>query len=95
MKHMESLGIRALKINASAIVRRVAAGESFTVTDRGRPVARLVPWAADSVVERLIADGHAVAPVADGDLLDLATIPPAPGVPLPSRLLAELRRDER
>lgn len=54
MKHMSAMaeysvsesatvGIRALKQNASAVVARVAAGETLTITDRGRPVARIVP----------------------------------------------------
>jgi prevent-host-death family protein len=40
---IERIGIRALQVNALAIVRRVAAGRRITVTDGGRPVARLVP----------------------------------------------------
>jgi prevent-host-death family protein len=40
---MEQVGVRELKQNASAVLRRVAAGESLVVTDRGRPVARLSP----------------------------------------------------
>lgn len=40
---MHSVGIRALKQNASAVIARVANGESIEVTDRGRPVARIVP----------------------------------------------------
>ncbi|HXM54478.1 MAG TPA: type II toxin-antitoxin system prevent-host-death family antitoxin [Candidatus Dormibacteraeota bacterium] len=43
---VERVGIRALQVNALAIVRRVAAGRRITVTDGGRPVARLVPWDA-------------------------------------------------
>ncbi len=34
---------RDLRNDVSAILRRVAAGESFTVTVRGEPVAELVP----------------------------------------------------
>jgi prevent-host-death family protein len=40
---MEQVGIRALQQHASEVVRRVAGGEVVEVTDRGRPVARLVP----------------------------------------------------
>jgi len=45
MKHMSEVGIRALKQNASAVVAAAAAGEEITITDRGRPVAQLVPLA--------------------------------------------------
>ena len=44
---MDEVGIRALKRNASAVVSVVAAGESVTITDRGRPVAVLAPLPAD------------------------------------------------
>lgn len=41
MKHMAEVGIRALKQNASAVVARAAAGETVTITDRGRAVAQM------------------------------------------------------
>jgi prevent-host-death family protein len=37
------VGIRALREDLSRIVRRVQRGEVVEVTDRGQPVARLVP----------------------------------------------------
>lgn len=37
------VGIRELREDLSRIVRRVQRGEVWEVTDRGRPVARLVP----------------------------------------------------
>lgn len=37
------VAIRELKANLSAFIRRAAAGELITVTDRGRPVAVLGP----------------------------------------------------
>ena len=41
---MSSVGIRELKINASAIVRRVREhGEVIDITDHGEVVARLIP----------------------------------------------------
>jgi len=46
---MPKVGIRALKQNASAVVAEVASGELVTITDRGRPVALLVPVAARRV----------------------------------------------
>lgn len=52
------VGIRALQQTASKVVARVEAGETLTITDRGRPVARLVPI-ADSPLEQLLATGAA------------------------------------
>ncbi len=40
---MENIGIRELRQNASRYVAAAARGESMMVTDRGDPVARLVP----------------------------------------------------
>ena len=40
---MKEVGIRALKQNASAVVAEVAAGETVIITDRGRPVAQILP----------------------------------------------------
>lgn len=39
----ESVGIRELKQNASAVIRRVEAGETVVVTHRGVPVATINP----------------------------------------------------
>lgn len=40
---MESTGVADLKARLSEYLSRVKAGEEVLVTDRGRPVARLVP----------------------------------------------------
>lgn len=58
MKHMTEVGIRALKQNASAVVAEAAAGEAVTITDRGRPVARMTAIPA-SRLEALIDAGRA------------------------------------
>lgn len=45
-------GIRELKEQLSAYIRRVKRGETIVITDRGKPVGRLVPY-SDSLAERL------------------------------------------
>ena len=40
---MRSISVGELRQNASKYLEDVAAGESIEITDRGRPVARLVP----------------------------------------------------
>ena len=67
------VGIRALRRNLSAYLQRLNRGERFEITDRGRPVALLVPIAGNrSPLPRLVAQGRARMPVRN--LLDL----PAP-----------------
>jgi prevent-host-death family protein len=92
--NMRSIGIRELRQNASRYLRDVEAGETIEVTDRGRPVARLVPVPVVSGLGELIAAGR-VIPARD-DLLALGPpVAAAPGVPLPSELLADMRAGER
>ncbi len=45
--------IRELKANLSGLIRRVQAGETVTVRVRGRPAARIVPFAASPGVATL------------------------------------------
>ena len=91
---MVSVGIRELRQRASELLRRVAAGETIEVTDRGRPVALLSPLPQAGPLERLRAAGD--VDLAAADLEEL----PAPlrleaGQEAPSAVLARLRRDER
>lgn len=94
---MSEVGIRELKQNASEVVARVEAGEEITVTNRGRPVARLLPHACQprrSRLEELIARGEATP--ARGSLADLPPPrPPLPGRRSLSEVLMEMRDDER
>jgi prevent-host-death family protein len=71
MKHREhSVGVRELRQNLSVYLRRVTAGETLEVTDRGRPVAVLAPRKeSEGPLARMIALGRATAPA--GDLLEL------------------------
>ena len=91
---MESVGVRELRQNASALLRRVAAGESIVVTDRGRPVARLSPVQAGGGLEELRAAGlvrEATKRMRDAP----PALAPAPDLPTPSQVLAAARADER
>jgi prevent-host-death family protein len=74
---MGRVGIRELKQNASAVVARAAAGETVTITDRGKPVAQITPLPT-SRLDQLIAAGLAIPP--KGDLRDLPEPKPIPGV---------------
>ena len=91
------VGIRELRQQASAVLRRVVDGEVIEVTDHGHPIARIVPLRL-GVLDQLVLEGRATG--ASDDLLDLMgslDLPAAgeaDGRP-PSLALAELRSDER
>lgn len=51
------VGVKELKARLSEFLARVEGGEDLVVTDRGRPVARLVPFASGSAVDRGIDAG--------------------------------------
>jgi prevent-host-death family protein len=56
---MRTIGVRELRQHASRYLDEVAAGESIEITDRGRPVARLVPITGDPW-EDLVSAGEVV-----------------------------------
>lgn len=91
---MKCITVRQLRQQASDWLRQVEAGEAFQVTNRGRPVALLIPMPRSSTLDQLVKAGRAVA--AEGDLLELtAPLPPREGQPLPSVILAAVRATER
>lgn len=76
------------------MLRRVEAGETIEVTDRGRPVAVLAPLPDEGGLARLRRAGQTDGPDATfGELPE--PLMPAEGARLPSEVLAELRRGER
>ncbi|MEJ7798284.1 MAG: type II toxin-antitoxin system prevent-host-death family antitoxin [Solirubrobacteraceae bacterium] len=91
---MRSIGIRELRQQASRHLRDVERGETIEVTDRGRPVALLVPVPHTGPADQLIASGR-MEPAKGDPLAHGEPLEPLPGVPLPSEVLEEFRRDER
>ncbi|MFY1688613.1 type II toxin-antitoxin system Phd/YefM family antitoxin [Plantactinospora sp. WMMB782] len=47
---MERIGVRAPNQNTSLVLARVSGGETVEITDRGQPIARLVPIGTDRSV---------------------------------------------
>jgi len=99
MSHMETIGVRELRRDASRWLARARAGEVITITDRGRPVAQLGPLPEPNGYDALVAAGR-IRP-GDGrtwdellDELDRDLPIEDEGVSL-SDALGELRGDER
>ena len=91
---MNKIGVRELRQHASRWLARVAGGESFEVTDRGRPVALLIPPPPEEGLASLLATGS--ARLGTGHLADLD--PPQAaraGAPTASEALERLRVEER
>jgi len=88
------VGVRELRQNLSVYLRRVEAGESFEVTERGRPVARLTPEppATMSVLDRLIAEGRATR--GRGNLADLPPPKKLPPGPSMTEIIRQMRDEE-
>jgi prevent-host-death family protein len=91
---MERVGVRELRLNPGQVLRRVKQGQVVEVTERGRPVARLVPVTYPSVLERMIAEGLATpATKTTAELLAVEVPPSEPWEPSSEEVLAEIRRD--
>jgi prevent-host-death family protein len=88
---MDRIGVRELRQHASRYLARVAKGETIEVTDRGRPVARLVPIGSDTWAD-LVAAGKVIPAEEETDITDEA--PRDYGIDATAALGA-MRADER
>jgi prevent-host-death family protein len=83
------MGIRELRDNFTAAVRRVRAGETIEVTSDGEPVALLTP-VPKTRRERLIAEGRLI-PARDPLSPLPRPVPPLPGTPTTDEIIADDR----
>ncbi|MCK9494379.1 MAG: type II toxin-antitoxin system prevent-host-death family antitoxin [Dehalococcoidia bacterium] len=93
-----TIGIRELRQHASRYLRRVRAGETITVTDRGEPVAEIRPIkSGGSIYERLVAEGRLrpATVTLDEVLAKHPPVPMKPGDPLLSDIVIAMRDEER
>jgi prevent-host-death family protein len=86
------VGVRELRQNLSVYLREIERGKSFEITDRGQPVAMLIPLPrAATPLEKLIASGRASRPT--GDLLELG--PPKGKASTAASAALAVQREER
>lgn len=86
--------MRELRQRASDWLAEVQRGRRFEVTNRGRPVALLIPIPPGNEIERLTAAGRLSVP--KRSLSEVGPpLPPVPGQPLPSEIIEQMRADER
>lgn len=87
-----NVGIRELKNHLSGFLDRVKAGEEITVTEHGRPIARLTSISPD--VDRmalLVEAGIVVPPLQAQRRLPSKRVRLAPGMPL-NEVVAQQRQ---
>ena len=88
---VETIGIRELRQNASVWVAKAKAGVTIQITDRGRPVARLVPLTpAEHARDKLIAECQLIPAAAPRVALSTADLIEGPSL---SSVLDEQRSD--
>lgn len=87
--YMVEVGVRELKGSLSKYLRRVRAGETVVITDRGRPIARIIPSSVPEDLARLMAEGRVTW--SGGPYIPPEPVPIEPGPPL-SDYISEDRR---
>ncbi|MEP6649582.1 MAG: type II toxin-antitoxin system prevent-host-death family antitoxin [Lapillicoccus sp.] len=89
---MERVGIRELRQNASALLRRVERGEIIDITNHGHVVGRLVPANGLSRARGDLIDSGDLRP-GRGNPLDIRPVTLEPGSPSSAQTLDELREE--
>ena len=77
------VGIRDLRDNLSRHLEAVKDGGEITVTEHGRPVARIVPYVEPTRFEQMVADGRITLP-------SQPKCPPPEPIANPGRPLSEI-----
>jgi prevent-host-death family protein len=96
----ESVTVTELNQQTTAVLRRVKAGQSLPITERGRVVAFLTPppptVTGNPTIDRWIAEGRLLPQAVPGTVLDLLPLPePADdGFSLSDAVIAERERDQ-
>ena len=85
-------GIRELRENLRAYLERVKNGDTVLVTERGKPVARIVRAEADEAYERLVQEGVITPAVRPKRPIDFEGLPRLRGRPTLSDIVIEQRR---
>ncbi|MDR1998507.1 MAG: type II toxin-antitoxin system prevent-host-death family antitoxin [Frankiaceae bacterium] len=85
---MAVVTVTELNHHTREVLDRVRAGEDLVITDRGRPIARLVPEVPDRW-SQLISSGRVKPATASGPL----DLDPARTGPSTSEVIDELRQD--
>lgn len=91
---LSSVGIREAKIELSKILKRVKSGREVIITDRGRPIAKIVPLGLENLpleerVKRLEGQGLLTA------IVRKSRKPLPPPLPAPEGQVQRLLQEDR
>ena len=86
-----SVGVRELKDRLSAHLDRVKRGEELTVTERGRPIARLAPVGPDVDRMAVLVEAGVVRPAAGRRVLPGRRVEVGGDRPLSDEIAAQRR----
>jgi prevent-host-death family protein len=89
---MEQIPIRMLNQDTAGVLARVEQGEIIEITNRGNPIARIVPVTADPMAD-LVASGLVLPPTLTGPI-PVPTVAAEPGAEA-GQLISALRDEER
>jgi len=90
----KQVGVRELREQLSAYLDRAHHGETIEVTDRGTPVAMLVPIPEERrILAELIASGQLRPAKRQWTASEWEPLPPTPGARPASDVLEEQRED--
>ena len=89
------VGVRELRAGLSGWLDRVQAGDEVVVTERGKPVARLVPMQHRSRLQELIEQGTVTPAARPKEPIDRSKLPRLPPGKTLSDIVIEQRRGAR
>lgn len=93
---MKETGIKELRSSLTATLERVKAGEEILVTDRGEPVARIVPVETpEQKLARMIRSGAVRPPLQPMDRAEVEDLFNRPRLEDPEGLLIRFLLEER
>ena len=89
----EPVTVTELNQQTTAVLRRVKAGESLPITERGQVVAFLTPppptVTGNPTIDRWIAEGRLVPAAVPGTILDLLPLPEGNAASIADEVIAE------
>lgn len=93
---MKTTGIKELRSSLTATLERVRAGEEILVTERGEPIARIVPIESpEQKLARMIRSGAIRPPLRPWDSASLEEFLATPRLEDPEGRLVDILLEER